>query len=182
MLNLDQTKIKNIDLTYSSNLIKNDEHRKYFLGEPGDEHYKLIAYISTLFNMSNLIDIGTYKGNSSLAMAYNLSNTVHSFDIEDLKDLHQYHNNTIYYLDNILNPAYKELILSSPFIVVDTYHDGVFETEFHSYLKLIKWQGYLMLDDIKLNQEMMDYWNSIQEEKYDISHIGHWSGTGLVKF
>jgi hypothetical protein len=36
--------------------------------------------------------------------------------------------------------------------------------------------------DIKLNESMVDYWNSVKEEKYDISHVGHHSGTGLVIF
>jgi hypothetical protein len=29
---------------------------------------------------------------------------------------------------------------------------------------------------------MKKYWDWIDEEKYDISSIGHWSGTGLVIF
>ncbi len=39
-----------------------------------------------------------------------------------------------------------------------------------------------MLDDIKLNKSMVNYWDSIKEEKFDISHVGHHSGTGLVIF
>ena len=37
-----------------------------------------------------------------------------------------------------------------------------------------------MLDDIKLNTGMYDFWNNIEEEKYDLSDIGHETGTGLV--
>ena len=39
-----------------------------------------------------------------------------------------------------------------------------------------------MLDDIKLNDEMRDFWSNIKEEKWDITSKGHWSGTGLVNF
>lgn len=29
---------------------------------------------------------------------------------------------------------------------------------------------------------MKKFWNSITEEKYDITNVGAWSGTGLVYF
>jgi hypothetical protein len=174
--------INSIDLNNLSNLVKNDEHRGYFLGNAGDEHYRLLAYISTLFDNVSLIDIGTYKGNSSIALSYNQTNTVHSFDLVDSKDLHSFPVNINYYLDDVLKNEYKQLILHSPFILLDTDHDGTFEHKFHNYLIDIQYKGYLMLDDIKLNNEMQHYWNSITEEKYDISQMGHWSGTGLVIF
>lgn len=174
--------INSIDLTDLSKLITNTEHRGYFLGKAGQEHYKLIAYMSTMFENSNLLDIGTNRGCSSLAMSYNSSNKVHSFDLHELKELSEWPENITYYIDNILKPEYKDLILSSPFILVDTYHDGTFEKEFHTYLKENNYVGYLLLDDIKLNNEMKDYWNWIEEEKYDASNFGHWSGTGLVIF
>ena len=174
--------INSIDLTQLSNLIKNNEHRGYFLEKAGIEHYKLIAYISTMFDNSNLIDVGTYKGNSALAMSYNSSNKVHSFDLKDFIDLHGLPVNLTHYIDNILNENYKDLILSSPFILLDTSHDGTFEKQFYSYLKENNYIGYLLLDDIKLNEEMKEYWNWIEEEKYDVSDFGHWSGTGLVIF
>jgi len=174
--------VNSTDLIDLSKLIRNDEHRGYFLDVAGREHYKFLAYFSTLFNNSTLLDIGTNRGCSSLAMAYNTTNTIHSFDLYELKELHSQPNNIIYYIDNILKDAYTELILSSPFILLDTFHDGSFEREFHNYLKEIGYKGYLMLDDIKLNDEMKKYWDWIDEEKYDISSIGHWSGTGLVIF
>lgn len=174
--------INGLDLTQLSNLIKNNEHRGYFLEKAGVEHYKLIAYMSTMFENSNLIDIGTYKGNSSLAMSYNSSNKVHSFDLNELKDLHGLPINVTYYIDDVLGETYRDLILSSPFISLDTFHDGTFEKQFHLYLRENNYIGYLLLDDIKLNNEMKEYWNWIEEEKYDVSNFGHWSGTGLVIF
>lgn len=181
-MELNYDEVNNIDLSNLANLVTNNEHRGYFLGTAGQEHYKLIAHFSSLFQESNLLDIGTNRGCSSLAMAYNTSNKVHSFDLQELKELSSWPENITYYIDNILKPEYKDLLLSSPFILVDTYHDGTFEHEFHNYLKDIGYVGTLMLDDIKLNNEMIEYWNSIKEEKYDISPFGHWSGTGLVIF
>jgi hypothetical protein len=181
-MELNYEKINSINLTELSKLIKNNEHRGYFLEKAGVDHYKLIAYMSSMFENSNLLDIGTYKGNSSLAMSYNSSNKVHSFDLNDSKDLFTSPTNVTYYIDNVLKDKYRDLILASPFILVDTYHDGTFEKQFHIFLKENNYKGYLMLDDIKLNNEMKEYWNWIQEEKYDVSDFGHWSGTGLVVF
>ena len=42
------------------------------------------------------------------------------------------------------------------------------------------YKGFVLLDDIKLNTGMYDFWNNIEEEKYDLSDIGHETGTGLV--
>ena len=66
--------------------------------------------------------------------------------------------------------------------MLDTDHDGPFEYKSYNYLKEINWEGYLLLDDIHLNNVMREFWNHIDNEKHDITSIGHWSGTGLVIF
>lgn len=175
--------LESINLTELSSCIPENEFKNYFLGSPGDEHYTLLAYFSTLYNSSSLLDIGTYKGCSSLALSYNSTNSVMSFDLnEQSRNLTSYPENVTYVVDNILNGMYDKIIKSSPFILLDTNHDGDFEREFHDHLQKLKWKGILMLDDINLNTEMQEYWNSITQEKYDLTVIGHWSGTGIVKF
>ena len=54
--------------------------KNYFLEAPGKEHYRLLSYISTLYNGVTILDIGTYKGCSALALSFNPSNKVVSFD------------------------------------------------------------------------------------------------------
>ena len=49
-------------------------------------------------------------------------------------------------------------------------------------LKKIGYKGLVLLDDIKLNEQMKYFWNDISEEKLDISDYGHWSGTGIFNF
>ena len=176
-------KIKNINLESLSNLILEQEYKNYFLEVPGKEHYNLLAYISTLYNGQSLLDIGTYKGCSAIALSHNPLNKVISFDITPgLLKLSQQPKNVEFRLDNILDVNYRELILSSPFIMLDTAHDGPFEYKFYNYLLEIEYKGILLLDDIHLNNSMKDFWNSISIEKYDISNIGHITGTGLVYF
>ena len=180
-INLKQ--LNSIDLDELSSLIIEEEYKNYFLDKPSKEHYYLLAYFSLQHNNSTLLDIGTYKGCSSLALSYNPTNNVISFDIrEGLKRLWSTPENIEYIVDDCSKEQYKDLVLSSPFIMLDTDHDGTFEIYFHKYLQDIGYKGLLMLDDIKLNESMVDYWNSVKEEKYDISHVGHHSGTGLVIF
>lgn len=71
-----------MDLTKFVHLM-NDNDRSEFTNKQGIEHYKLLAYFSTQFNGVNIIDIGTHRGSSALALSYNINNTVHSFDILD---------------------------------------------------------------------------------------------------
>lgn len=182
-MNINIEKLNEIDLTGLSNYILEEEFRSYFLADCGKEHYKLISYLSTQFNDSLLLDVGTYKGCSSLALSYNKSNEIISFDIiHDLKRLSGYPENVSYIVDDILKDSYSWMIIKSPFIVLDTFHDGTFEALFYSRLKSLEFKGYLLLDDIYLNKEMIEFWNSIEEDKLDLSSVGHHSGTGLVTF
>jgi hypothetical protein len=69
-------------------------------------------------------------------------------------------------------------------------HDGIKEREFVDFLYNKNWKGILVLDDILPNWPviipganpvaMNEWWMSIEEEKYDVSDIGHFSGTGIV--
>ena len=173
-----------IDLSDLSKSIIEEEYVNYFLEKPGKEHYKLLAYFSLSYNDCTIIDIGSYKGCSALALSYNKNNKVVSFDIVDgLKRLYyNYPDNIQFIVDSVLEEKYKSLILNSPFIMLDTYHDGPFENVFYQYLKNIKYNGLLLLDDIKLNEPMVSFWNNIELEKHDISQYGHHSGTGIVIF
>jgi tRNA1(Val) A37 N6-methylase TrmN6 len=55
---------------------------KTFFDLPGENHYHLLANISNQINNSTIIDLGTYRGSSALALSYNKTNKVHTFDIE----------------------------------------------------------------------------------------------------
>jgi hypothetical protein len=180
---LDKNKINQIDLSQFADLVLEDEFRGYYLDQPGNEHYKLLGYISSIINNETLLDVGTYKGCSALALATNPKNQVKSFDVKaGLRNIESVPENVEFIIDNILDIRYKDLILSSNFIILDTDHLGPFEYEFYNYLKSINWVGSLLIDDINLNHAMRTFWNSIEQEKHDITEIGHHSGTGLIIF
>jgi predicted O-methyltransferase YrrM len=168
-----------------------DNEKIEFNGLMGKEHYKLLAYYSTLFNNSIILDIGTHKGKSALALSYNKSNTVISFDIIDCVDNRKIKNkeNIQYYLENLwdndIKTKWTETILNSPFIFLDVDpHNGVMEYEFYLFLKTINYKGIMICDDIWYFKEMRDnFWYKIPDYyKTDITQYGHWSGTGIINF
>ena len=179
---IDYNELIDVNLRSLSNLIREDEFRSYFCNKPGEEHYRLLAYLSTKFNNTTILDIGTFKGCSAIALSYNKNNFIKSFDLIDCKQIKEIPKNVEFIIGDFTDNIYKQLVLDTPLIILDTNHTGDFEYKVYNYLKEINWVGYLILDDIYLNDEMKSFWNDISNEKYDITKYGHWSGTGLVIF
>lgn len=185
ILNVSNTELNSIDTLFINKYydkLKNLELNHdpyYFHGESGREHYRLLIYISTLLDNITIFDVGTNKCMSALALSYNPLNKVKSFDIIKLLP----ENPIVPNIEYILGDSTKDVDLNDcPIIFLDVDHDGTYEDIFYSHLKNINWKGILILDDIHLNEPMKNFWNNINEEKYDITNIGHWSGTGLVIF
>lgn len=171
--------LKKIDLSDIYNHCTADKHWIDYTSS--EYYYKLLAWFSTKFDNVPLIEVGTYQGISAYCMAFNKKNHVHTFDVEDYNKINGVDNIT-FRKDNIINGKYKFLLQQSPFIFLDTNHDGLFEAEFYEYLQKINYKGHLLLDDTKLNDEMKNFVDSINHETIDITHIGHGSGTHLVYF
>ncbi len=161
-----------------------------FYGRPGREHYALLAYLSTFFSGKDIIDIGTHRGDSALALSYNASNRVTSFDIEDkVPDIKRYRSNVVFRIANLFDRAVREqhrrLLLDSALISIDVDpHSGEMEAEFVSWLEEEGYDGVVVLDDIWYFKPMRDkLWAQIRSgNKLDVTPLGHWSGTGLVSF
>jgi len=165
----------------------NDEDVSEYLGQASVEHYKLLAWLSTQFNNVDIFDIGTHKGASSSALSYNSSNRVLSFDI-NLSKLSKRKPNCEYYEQKLWDPEviklWKDRILESPLIFIDIeQHEGIMEYDFYTWLKTNNYKGILVLDDIWYFKNMRDnLWFKIELIKEDLTHVGHWSGTGIVDF
>jgi hypothetical protein len=176
-------RLNGMDLEPSSLVIPEPEVRTWYTGPAGREHYRFLAWAGFQFSGTNLVDLGTYKGCSALALSLNPANIVHTFDIVNKRTLGPINANVRIYHDDILKPAYRSLLLDTALIVLDTAHEGPFERQFLEHLRRIGYRGYLLADDIHLNQAMSDFWHeAVKEEKYDLSPIGHHSGTGLIVF
>jgi predicted O-methyltransferase YrrM len=174
----------------------------------GREHYKLFISISKQLKDAKILEIGTHNGNSAVALSYgNIDNnniTIDTYDIVDLLEPNpkQFFGdyNVNYNLKNILTQDYlnehKDELLSYDIIFMDIDpHEGILEYQLYQWLKQNKYEGIIIFDDIQLGlnhiannyrptkYSMADFWNKVEEEdKLDLTHLGHWSGTGVVCF
>ncbi|BBO79784.1 hypothetical protein DSCO28_03500 [Desulfosarcina ovata subsp. sediminis] len=178
---LSRKQIGGIDLTRFSRNIINKEHRNFFFDNEFKEHYRLIAYLSTLFNNATIFDIGTNLGYSAIALSYNPSNTIISYDIRECREIGDPETlkNIEFNIGDVLSDKRLE---NAELIMLDTNHDGSFENEAYRHFHKIGFKGLLFLDDIHLNRPMELFWNTITETKDDITDLGHWSGSGIVDF
>lgn len=176
-----KNQLKLIDLSALSECIPHSEFKNYFNEQPGNNHYKLLAFISSLFPEQTIMDIGTHFGLSSLAMSYVQNNQIISYDIIDIKSLSHLPNNCIYKIGDFTK---DKAVLKSPFIFIDVDpHDGVQENIFHNFFIENSYRGITLWDDIHLNQSMKDWWSNINDEtvqKFDLTELGHSSGTGMI--
>jgi hypothetical protein len=154
----------------------------YFKDLSGSHHYRLLSYISNLLYNEDVYDIGADNGCSGLALSDNETINVFSYDIvyrEEISLINR--NNFQFFIENILDTS-PEKLNTTRFIMLDTFHDGTFEKVFYEFLLSTNYKGLLFLDDIHLNDEMEYFWNSITQEKYDLTKIGHSTGSGIVIF
>jgi predicted O-methyltransferase YrrM len=159
----------------------------YFDKPAGNEFYRLLAHLARQMPPgSTLVDIGTYCGLSALALAMNEACDVVTYDVydqipessEDVKTIRDVGNMTYLIKDAFTDP---DILSAAKIIVIDVDpHDGVQEAEFMAALRGMGYQGIVVLDDIRLNDQMKTFWANIPERKYDLTQYGHWSGTGVV--
>ena len=175
ILEVTTQELDNLDTSYANKYSVED----CFHVNSGREHYRLLMYISHIFKDALIFDVGTLECRSAIALSFNNSTRVRSFDIRQVLPENVKKDNIEYILgDCTLDKDYEKV----PFIFLDVAHDGTFEEIFYKHLKNINWKGILLLDDIHLNSEMKNFWTNITEEKHDITFKGHWSGTGVVLF
>lgn len=161
----------------------------YINNEAGKEHYKLLVEIShQLHDGANIADVGTYYGASALMLSSNPVVNVTTYDIfkvipgeEVLTPLSRPNVKMVVQSghDNIDSISHCDLVV----LDIDP-HDGKQEPVFISLLREKGFRGLLLCDDINLNKEMHHFWASTCPDlkKVDVTHLGHWSGTGVIVF
>ncbi len=153
---------------------------EYFKLKSGAEHYRLLRKLSSQYSSSTIVEVGAFYGASHVALSTN-NNIIVSFDVSRFHTYDKIEEmyDGVFHIDNALSNRYVDLLLSAAFIVVDTMHDGIFEKQFYNHLKEIGYKGFVVWDDIHLNDAMTTFWNGL-ENKIDISLIGHITGTGIT--
>ena len=152
----------------------------YFFDFCGQEHYRLLCYLSTQFNDTLFVDIGTNSGDSALAMGFNQRNKVVSFDVIRYN---YYPISNCRYIIGDFRGFHTEL-LESRCMLYDIPHSGDMFVKWCRYLGYVKWDGFLILDDYTYDPVKARDWEKLgtRYTKINASKYGHCSGTGIVNF
>lgn len=172
-------------------------------------HYLLLKAISESIKAKNIVEIGTASGMSlssfinskytQKVFTWDLCSLYHPtksavglwFQKESTKNfitdnLKSNSNKFEQYVEDINNPIIfntrKQILENADLIFIDGPHDGIFEREIFSKLLRLKFKNnpIMILDDIKISS-MVSFWHEIELPKLDISHMGHITGTGIIK-
>ena len=173
--------------TEYAEFVKNDSQLSHtyneFINKPGKEHYRLLAYLSTLLNNANIIVISSSSCKiNSFALKFNPNNKVHIFNQYIINEL-CYNTNSNSNSNSNRNELISKLILNSSIIFVDIEpHDGIDEYKFYTWLKNNNYKGLLIFDNIWYFKNMRNnLWYLIPpSEKVDLTRVGHISGIGIV--
>lgn len=174
-----------------------DFFRKYYtfddthhFAQQTGQHYKLLTYVSSLFDGITILDVGTYDGASCLALAQNPNNNVITYDIENihypkltpLPFLNDYPNVRQKVLD--INLEVADVIKSAKIIFLDIVHDGIAEKKISDMLEKINYQGYVFCDDVfsTYHPACTQWFANLTIEKYNLTEIGGHNGTGLLNY
>jgi len=160
------------------------------------EHYHFLAAVSTMIKNGSIIDTGTHRGGSAIALSFNQSNKVDTYDIEAYKlgiqgNVKNIPPNISYHCPFsiiTLMETDPDKILNSDVFFVDINHEGPDEIKLFDFLLENNYKGILILDDIHINNEMKQVWSYIQAKDVvtlDVTNIAHLldgDGTGVVFF
>ena len=162
----------------------------YYEEKSGIQEYRLYSYLSTFFNNTTILDIGTFDGRSAIALSHNENNKIISYDICNHinNNHHQIYSkkNISFNIKNVLDDLNEELIKNVKIVMIDIDHYETIETVIINKLKQLNFSGLIILDDITnhpdpvMNLCMNKLWNNITDTKYDFTKYGHWSGTGII--
>ena len=174
-----------------------------------DHYHAILAHLSTYFNDSIIVDLGTHRGGSAAALSYNKSNEVYTFDItpqEEAVELFKEdeYKNITYIIGNCIENNWygqplgpfstnlseplkseKEIFLSSELIFLDIDpHDGIQEAQVLDFLIENNYKGIMVCDDIgHQHPPMHDWWESIELPTYSIRNkYAALKGTGIICF
>lgn len=161
---------------------------------PG-EHYRLLAALVQELQPRNVLEIGTFTGLSALAMLCYLpaDSQLTTFDIIPWDKISGTYLRPSDFLSGKLTQiicdlkdpencrTHASLLRSADLIFIDGPKDGIFEQRLLDNFARVGLQPctLLVFDDIRI-WKMLEIWRKIPYPKFDITTIGHFTGTGLV--
>ena len=161
---------------------------------PG-EHYRILAGLVELLEPKRIVEIGTYTGMSSrIFLDYSpVDSKLHTFDILDWRQFDTHLSNADFKSGKIVQrlcdlsvkSSFQDsfsLLNDADIIFCDGPKDGAFEYKLLNLMSACQFsqkKRFLLLDDIRLIN-MTPLWRSVSSPKFDLTSLGHWSGTGIV--
>lgn len=179
---INKEEVRNEDLSHLLPFLQWSPTVQYFNTPAGVNEYRLYSYLAQKVNKPTILDVGTYYGLSSVALSIDESKHVISYDVIELSTHSNLKKDNIElrignFMEDDIDYDNIDLIV----IDVDP-HDGIQEPPMIQFLVDKGWEGLLLLDDIKYAAYpgMTEMWNTLPYKKYDVTDIGHHSGTGLL--
>lgn len=187
VINLNEiTKEKILSIDFESTVDNVTEYKEYYEQMPGENHYRLLAYISSILPSGSLVyDIGTKWGTSAYALSYNKNVKVISYDIS---------NPTVGLKTIPVNIEFKvgdfrtdENILDADVILIDVDpHDGITEKNFYDWFIESNYTGLTLWDDTQHPSAMLgmktEFLDKIDKEVIHLTSVGHITGTTAILF
>ena len=184
-ITLNNSNLDNFVLLNQEYLVNKD----YYDLKSGLQEYRLYSYLSTFFNNSTILDIGTLDGRSAVALSHNMSNKVLSYNIIDQINNNRHRiyskSNIEFRIKNVMDDLNEDFISNIRAILIDIDHFYTVEKLIIDRLRELKFNGIIILDDIhhpsKREYECMQrLWNGINDRKLDVTKYAHHSGTGII--
>ena len=163
--------------------------KTYYDLPSGQQEYHLYSYLTTFFNNTVILDLGTLNGRSAVSLSHNETNQVISYNITDdiCNPNHKIYtkSNIEFRIKDILEDLTEEFVKKVKIIVIYIEHFETIETKIIKKLDELHFSGIILLDDIHhpnpiMKDCMQRLWNKLPYRKIDITRYAHWSGTGAI--
>jgi predicted O-methyltransferase YrrM len=169
----------------------NSEYREYMWGRNGSGYYAWLALAVRVLKPKRILELGTYRGASTIMMYSELPldcEWLISVDLEDNRDFIQeviFADSRVRFVSgndldlNIYDGKLPELC---DLLFIDTLHERQHvEDEWAIYKHLCSSGALVVLDDIRLN-DMWEFWQALPYPKLDITADCHHSGFGIFRY
>lgn len=141
---------------------------------PNDDrypYYKVLSYFAQQFTNSLILDIGTQFGSSAAHLAIEPSNEIRSYDITNRNNILNAPENIKYFVQDAKTIPHKTLRRAALIFLDISPHDGDQERKMCRRFDAAGFSGILILHDIRLSKEMVDFFSQITRPKWELEPL-----------
>jgi len=164
------------------------EEKDRLLKISGIEHYRLLSFLSTLYNNSAFYSINANERLAAIALSYNTTNQVYSYnclsqEVDDMNiipvgstnPINTHFYNTENFMEQVDIMAQSSIIfIGVPLTLLEykTFYNILFEKEFNGLVIV----NHLCFPDTE------HIWNEVSINKINVSRYGNIGGTGIIDY